>query len=71
MNIEEYFTYHKPDDEDIRKYYEIREKAKELAYLIVKECPKGKESGVALDKLKEGVMWANASIALKHLSEEA
>lgn len=68
--IEERFTYQKPDEEDIKKYFEIREKAKELAYLLNVKCPEGRELEIAIEKLRESIMWANASIALKHLNKE-
>ena len=62
--IENTYTYHKPDEHQQRKYLEIREKAKELAYLILGECPESREKAVAMTKLQEVVMLANASIAI-------
>ena len=44
-------------------YTEIREKAKELAYLIDSTCPDSREKSLAMTKLEECVMWANAGIA--------
>lgn len=44
-------------------YVELREKAKELAYLIDKHCPNCREKALAMTKLEESVMWSNASIA--------
>lgn len=45
------------------KYEKICNKAKELAYLIENNCLNSKEKSLAFTKLKEVVMWANASIA--------
>lgn len=61
--IEKNFTYHKPKDGQVEKYTELRENAKNLAYLIVENCPDTAERTNALQKLEETVMWANASIA--------
>ena len=62
--IENTYTYHKPDEHQQRRYLEIREKAKEFAYLLLTECPESREKAVAMTKLQEVVMWANASIAI-------
>ena len=61
--IERNFTYHKPEGACIGRYGEIRAKAKELAYLIDGLCLPGRERSLAMTKLEETVMWANASIA--------
>ena len=61
--IENNFSYHKPIGNQQSKYESIRSKSKELAYLILKECPDGREKALAFTKLEEFVMWANASIA--------
>lgn len=61
--IENNFKYHSPKDGQPEKYNAIREKAKELAYLIDKKCPNSREKSVAITNLETTVMWANASIA--------
>lgn len=61
--IENNFKYHAPKEGQPEKYNAIREKAKELAYLIDAECPNSREKSVAITKLETAVMWANASIA--------
>lgn len=61
--IENCFKYHSPKENDIEKYSLIREKAKEMAYLIDTLCPNSREKSLAMTKLEESVMWANASIA--------
>jgi hypothetical protein len=37
--------------------------ARKLAYLINEDCPDGREKSIAITKLEESVMWANAAIA--------
>lgn len=61
--LENNFKYHAPKEGQPEKYTAIREKAKELAYLIDSLCPNSREKSVALTELETSVMWANASIA--------
>ena len=63
QTIENAFTYHAPKDGQTNKYNAIREKSKELAYLIDELCPNSREKALANTKLEESVMWANASIS--------
>lgn len=57
------FTYHAPTDEQVALYREIRSKVTELAEMIEARCPNGREKSLAMTKLEESAMWANASIA--------
>lgn len=61
--IENNFKYHSPKEGQPEKYEAIREKAKELAYLIDEQCPNSREKALAMTKLEEAVMWANSSVA--------
>ena len=61
--IENNFKYHAPKDGQNDKYIALRAKGKELAYLIDTLCPNSREKSLAMTKLEEGIMWANASIA--------
>ena len=60
--IENNFTYHEPTIYQIENIKEIRFKAKDLALQINVSCPDSREKAVALTKLEEMVMWANAAI---------
>ena len=62
-DIESRFTYHSPTEDKIKKYPLLRNKAKELAYLIEELCPQGREKSLAMTILEEVIMWANAGIA--------
>jgi hypothetical protein len=57
------FTYHKPDGEKPVTYQLIRGTALDFALLINRLCPDCRELAIALTKLEEVVMWANAGIA--------
>lgn len=61
--IENNFKYHSPKEGQPVKYEAIRNKAKELAYLIDAECPDSREKSIAMTELETAVMWANAAIA--------
>lgn len=61
--IENIFTYHAPQPNQIERYTQIREQAKSLAYLIDNLCPNSREKSLAQTNLEQAVMWANASIA--------
>ena len=61
--IENNFKYHAPKEGQPEKYTAIREKAKELAYLIDELCPNSREKSVAFTQLETAIMWANAAIA--------
>lgn len=61
--IESDFTFHAPKGDQPERYQKIREKAKALALLLVEVCPDRRERSLALTKLEEAVMWANAGIA--------
>ena len=61
--IENAFVYHAPKADQADRYVAIRERAKDLALFLVRECPESRELSLALTKLEESVMWANSSIA--------
>ena len=61
--IDNNFKYHEPKENQPEKNIKIREKAKELAYIIEEVCPNSREKALAMTKLEEASMWANASIA--------
>jgi hypothetical protein len=63
--INNWFTYHSPDVDDILKYEAIRKAAKEFAEVIEKNTPPSADQTAAFRKIREAVMTANASIACK------
>ena len=62
-DIEKAYTYHAPKEGQPERYEAIRYKAKMLAAYINENCPDSREKSLAMTKLEEAVMWANASIA--------
>lgn len=61
--IENAFTYHPLQEGQPERYSRLRDEAKALAYSIDGLCPDSREKSLAMTKLEEAVMWANAAIA--------
>lgn len=57
------FTYHPPTGQKQDYYVATRDAAKRLAIWIVDNAPACRERSLALTKLEEAVMWANAAVA--------
>jgi hypothetical protein len=62
-DIEKRFTYHPPKEGQPARYEALRAVAKHFAIHIFEHCPDSRERSLALTKLEETVMWANAAIA--------
>ena len=70
ISIEELFTYHPPQGNQVERYQEIRDKGRELAELIKKHCPNNSDTQAAIEKIREAVMRANAAIACGEIYDE-
>jgi hypothetical protein len=57
------FTYHAPKEGQPKQYEDLRWRAYDFALFINALCPDSREKSLALTKIEEAVMWANASIA--------
>jgi len=57
------FTYQPPKDGQPQRYVALRDLAYTLAVHIASKTPPSREQSLALTKLDETVMWANAAIA--------
>ena len=64
LYIENYFMYHSPKGNQPERYEAIREQAKQLANYINDACPECNDKDEAIKKLRQAVMFANASIAI-------
>jgi len=64
------FTYHRPPANIGPVFVSLREKAKELALMIDRLVPPGREQSSALTRLEEAVMHANAGIARQYPVEQ-
>lgn len=58
------FVYHPPKNEDqVSRHKHVRFSGWEMARAIDSQCPESREKSLALTKIEEAIMWANAAIA--------
>jgi len=62
-SIDNNFKYHPPNELQVAWHGALRDTGKELAQSILDLCPDSRERSLALTKVEEAVMWANAAIA--------
>lgn len=63
-DIDNRFDYHPPKDDETRQAHEtVRAELRAVAYALDSLCPDGREKSLAITKLEEAMMWANAAIA--------
>jgi hypothetical protein len=58
------FTYHKPSEDQVERMEVLRIHARVLMREVLDSCPDNPERFTAVQKLRETIMWANASIVL-------
>ncbi len=61
--INNWFMYHSPSQDQVAVYNVIREQGRKLAFVIRDNCPPGPDTTVAIRKLRETIMAANVAIA--------
>jgi len=61
--IDKRFTYHPPIGGQLYRYNALRMAGRTLADAVNSLCPESREKEIAITKLEEAVMWANAAIA--------
>lgn len=63
-SINNWFTYHPPQDDETRqKYEQIRAAGQEMAMKIFELTPPSADQTAAIRQVREAVMTANAAIA--------
>jgi len=62
-DLENRFTYHSPKGNQSLRYESIRMSGWTMARAVVEMSPDSRERSLALTKIDEAVMWANAAIA--------
>lgn len=63
-DINNRFDYHKPQTDRVVKAHEtVRKELRVMADTIDSLVPDGREKSLAITKLEEAMMWANAGIA--------
>jgi hypothetical protein len=61
--LNNWFTYHSPDADQLPKYQAIRDAGLNLAKVIVENSPASPDQTASVRKVREAVMTANAAIA--------
>lgn len=69
--IENWFRYHRPTEDQQRRYVEIRDQAKVMAKLMVKHVPACADRTAALRDLRRLVMAINMAIACNEPDADA
>lgn len=64
-NLDDVFTHHPPDSDDIQAYSVLRSVAKEFALAIIAYTPVCGDQQAAIRHVREAVMTANAARALR------
>lgn len=62
-DLENVYRYHAPTGDQPQRYEALRAQAKALAARVLELAPDSRERSLALVRLEEAVMWANAAIA--------
>lgn len=57
------FSYHPPKSDAVDYFDSIRALGGDFASFVNEHCPESRESALAITKIEEAIMWANASIA--------
>lgn len=61
--FENTFKYHPPQGDQQQRYELIRQCAHGFAKILAQSCPYSREYSLAITKIEEAVMMANAAIA--------
>lgn len=61
--LDNFFSYHPPQGDQVERYNKIREAARVFADVINENTPPGADQTAAIRKLRECVMTSNAAIA--------
>lgn len=63
VDISNRFTHHPPKGDQAQRYGQLRDRFRELAERVVLSTPISREQALAITKLEEASMFANAAIA--------
>lgn len=70
QQIDHFFKYHAPHGNQVARYAALRQAAKMFALKIKNLTPDSAEQTMAIRKVQEAVMWANASLAVNEKASD-
>jgi hypothetical protein len=70
IRLKSTFTFHPVHGDQAQRYEAIRAEALRFGVMLSGTCPESRELTVAIRKLQEAVMYANASIAINEKPDE-
>jgi len=70
IDLNNIFTYHAPFGNQAERYEKLRAQVKFLAMIVLELTPECAEQTIAIRKLQEAVMFANAAIAINEKPDE-
>jgi hypothetical protein len=62
-DLDSRFDYHAPDADRGRKHENIRNVLKSAAFYLTSHLSDSRETSLAITKMEEAMMWANAAVA--------
>jgi hypothetical protein len=65
VNIEDVFSYHSPDANELDSIYKIRKVAMAFAKVVIEETPTCADQSHAIRSIRTALMFANAAVVLK------
>ena len=71
QKLQNNFVYHAPTPEAREKFTLLRTHFLGMAAAVDVLCPDSREKSLAMTKIEEAMMWANAAIARKECPPEA
>jgi hypothetical protein len=69
--LDNLFSYHPPQGDQVARYNLLREAGKSLALIILELTPSCPDQTAAIRKVREAIMTANAAIACFDPKEES
>ncbi len=70
QQLDVFFTYQKPAEDQVQRMIDIRNAAKSLAALILEYTPHCGDQLIAIQRVREAVMMANAAIVCHENRDE-
>lgn len=64
LDLDNLFSYHAPQGDQVERYAEIREAAQNFAQVVLDLTPESAEQTLAIRKVHDAMMQANSAIAV-------